>query len=83
MIMPRVHVCDIQLLREFFGGSRDTSSLADLRIPTGSFRISDAQELIDRGLAQYRTETGIAFQVRDDWDLIPTEKGRNLLKEGE
>lgn len=83
MIMPRVHTCDLQLLKEFFGGTRDASSLAELRMPAGSFPISDAQELIDRGLAQYQTETGIAFQVRDDWDLIPTEKGRNLLKEGE
>ena len=82
MIMPRVHICDLQLLKEFFGGVRDTSSLADLRMPAGSFRISDVQELIDRGLARYRTETGIAFQVREDWDLVPTEKGRNLLQEG-
>lgn len=83
MIKPPIHVRDLQLLREIFGGSCDTSSLADLRIPAGSFQISDAQELIDRGLAQYRTETGIAFQVREDWDLVPTEKGRTLLKEGE
>ena len=82
MIMPRVHDCDIPLLKEFFGGVSVTSSLAELRMPTGSFQISDAQELVDRGLAQYRTETGIAFQVRDDWDLIPTERGQELLKQG-
>lgn len=83
MVMPRIHACDIQLLRDFFGVTRDTSPLAELRMPPGSFQISDAQELIDRGLAQYRTETGIAFQVREEWDLVPTEKGRELLKQGE
>lgn len=83
MIMPRVHICDLQLLKEFFGAARDTSSLAELRMPAGSFEISHAQELVDRGLAQYRTETGIAFQVREEWDLVPTEKGRELLKQGE
>jgi hypothetical protein len=83
MIMPRVHVCDLKLVKEFFGAARDASSLAELRMPAGSFEISDAQELVDRGLAQYRTETGIAFQVREEWDLVPTEKGRELLNQEE
>ncbi len=83
MITPRAHICDLKLLKEFFGGARDTSPLAELRIPAGSFEVCDAQELVDRGLAQYRTETGIAFQVREEWDLVPTEKGRELLTQGE
>jgi hypothetical protein len=36
---------------------------------------------LDAGLVRYRTETGIAFQDVEDWDIVLTERGMRVLRD--
>jgi hypothetical protein len=54
--------------------------LEELRAPAGSFRQEAASELLEQGLVRYVTETGIAFQGPEDWDIVLTDQGMCALR---
>jgi hypothetical protein len=63
-----------------FGVAQLPECLEDLVIPANVIRDSASQELLDAGLVRYRTETGIACQGPEDWDIVLTERGMRVLR---
>ena len=71
---------DRERVMTLFGVAQLPECLEDLVIPADVIRESVPRELIDAGLVRYRTETGIACQGPEDWDIVLTERGMRLLR---
>lgn len=56
------------------------SDLSGLRAPAGSFAVADVAPLIDRGMVEFDTRTGIACQGVNDWALQLTPTGMETLR---
>lgn len=56
------------------------SDLNGLRAPAGSFAVSDVAPLIDKGMVEFDTRTGISCQGIDDWALQLTPTGMETLR---
>lgn len=57
----------------------DRSCLSDLRVSAGEYDQQALSALIETGLVEYDTRTGIAFQQPDEWDVMLSPKAINLL----
>ena len=64
-----------------FGLFQVPDHLEDLTLPAGFSRGPAPRELLDAGFVRYRTETGIAFQEPDDWDIVLTVRGMRVLRD--
>ena len=71
---------DLQRVMQLFRISQLPDRLEELRAPAGSFRQEAASELLEKGLVRYETETGIAFQGPEDWDIVLTDHGMCALR---
>ena len=55
--------------------------LSELRAPAGSFVVTDITPLVDEGMVEFETRTGISCQGVDDWALRLTTKGIESLRD--
>lgn len=74
---------DRERVMRLFGVAQLPDHLEELRVPAGDGRSEIPRDLLDGDLVRYRTETGIAFQEPDDWDIVLTERGMRLLRPAE
>lgn len=68
------------LLRQLFKVGSTPVEVSELRAPARSFTLSAIEPLVEKGLIEFDTRTGIAFQTHADWDVIPTEAGLQILQ---
>ena len=82
MTLRSVETRDRERVMNLFGVEQVPDRLEELRLPAGSFRTLAAQALLDAGLVRYRTETGIACQGPDEWEIVLTDRGMGVLRSG-
>lgn len=63
-----------------FGVTHLPECLGELVAPAHVVRENAPRDLLDAGLVRYRTETGIACQGPEDWDIVLTERGMLVLR---
>lgn len=75
-----VEMRDRERVMTLFGVAQLPECLEELVAPARVVRENAPRELLDTGLVRYRTETGIAFQGPEDWDIVLTERGMRMLR---
>ena len=75
-----VEMRDRERVMTLFGVAQLPECLEELVAPARVVRENAPRELLDAGLVRYRTETGIAFQGPEDWDIVLTERGMRMLR---
>lgn len=78
-------VCSIgaEKVLNFFNLSAESlgsTCLSALRVPAGQYDRKELNELIDSELVEFDTRTGISCQQPEDWDVLLSDRGIELLR---